>query len=107
MKIQPSPSIEYELLSTPYNVCVNCTFLDNLTDCVVVVHQRISELSSSGLMNIESSHIFNRSGGSAYGCIEGLDVTTHQVGVIGGTRKETKRDIHVLPSKLYINYNYS
>ena len=63
-------------------------FLDSsATDCVAVVHQRISQLSSrsSGLMNIESSHKFNRSGDTAYGCIEGVNLTQNQVGVIEAT----------------------
>ena len=78
--------------STSTGVCITCTFLDSsTTSCVAVVHQRISQLSSSGLMNIESSHKFNRSGDTAYGCIEGLDVTRHQVGVIDGSRKETPK----------------
>jgi hypothetical protein len=51
------------------------------TGCVAVVHQRISQLSSSGLMNIESSHKFNRSGNIAYGCIEGVNLTDYQIGV--------------------------
>ena len=51
---------------------------------MVVVHQRISQLSSSGLMNIESSHKFARSGETAYGCIEGVNLEDHQVGVIDG-----------------------
>ena len=51
---------------------------------MAVVHQRISQLSSSGLMNIESSHKFNRSGDTAYGCIEGVNLEQYQVGVVGG-----------------------
>ena len=35
-------------------------------------------------MNIESSHKFNRSGDTAYGCIEGINLEQHQVGVVGG-----------------------
>ena len=54
------------------------------TECVAVVHQRISQLNSSGLMNIESSHKFNRSGNTASGCIEGVNMEDYQVGVIGG-----------------------
>ena len=50
---------------------------------MAVIHQRISQLSSSGLMNIESSHKFNRSGDTTYGCIEGVNLTDYQVGVIG------------------------
>ena len=58
-----------------------------LTDCLVVVHQRISQLSSSGLMNIVSSHMLNRSpGDTAYGCIEGVDLEQHQIGVVGVKR---------------------
>ena len=55
---------------------------------MAVVHQRISQLSSSGLMNIESSHKFNRSGDTdtAFGCIERVNLTDHQVGVVGGTK---------------------
>ena len=34
-------------------------------------------------MNIESSHKFNRSGDTAHGCIEGVNLTQSQVGVIG------------------------
>ena len=55
------------------------------TNCVVVVHQQISQLSSSGLMNIESSHKFNRSGDTAYGCIV-VNMHTYQVGVVGGNQ---------------------
>ena len=53
---------------------------------MAVVHQRISQLSSSGLMDIESSHKFNRSGDTAYGCIEGVNMTYYQVGVINGIK---------------------
>ena len=80
--------IQYELMFTSTGVCITCTFLDkSTTGCVAVVHQRISQLSSSGLMNIESSHKFNRSGDTAYGCIEGVNLEQYQVGVVGGTTK--------------------
>ena len=80
---QPLTSIEYDLDPVSTGVCITCTFpMDSsTTDCVAVVHQRISQLSSSGLMNIESSHKLNRSGGTAYGCI-GVDMEQYQVGVI-------------------------
>ena len=78
----PSSSIEYSLQSTSTGVCITCTFLDSsATDCVAVVHQRISQLNSSGLMNIESSHKFSRSGDAASGCIEGVNMEDYQVGV--------------------------
>ena len=80
----PQP-IEYVLRPTSTGNCITCTFLESsTTDCVAVVHQRISQLSSSGLMNIEASHKFNRSGDTAYGCIEREDLEQYQVGVIGG-----------------------
>jgi hypothetical protein len=75
---------------TSSGVCVTCNFMDNTsapTYCVAVVHQRISQLSSSGLMNIESSHKFNRSGDTAYGCIDGISLEQYQVEVIGGKFK--------------------
>ena len=78
--------IQYELTSTSTGVCITCTFLDSSTTCcVAVVHQRIPQLGFSGLMKIESSHKFNRSGDTAYGCIEG--VNQYQVGVVEGTTK--------------------
>ena len=80
-------SVEYSLHSTSAGVCISCTFLDSsTTDCVAVVHQQISQLSSSGLMSIESSHKFNRSGDTAYGCIEGINIRYLQVGVLDGKR---------------------
>ena len=60
---------------------------------MAVVHQRISQLSSSGLMNIESSHKFDRSGDTASGCIEGVNLTDYQVGVIGGRMISGSTDI--------------
>ena len=79
---------ELEPNSGETGVCITCTFLDSsITDCVAVVHQQISQLSSSGLMNIESSHKFNRSGDTAFGCIEGVNLTVFQVGVIGAKRR--------------------
>ena len=50
---------------------------------MAVVHQRISQLSSSGLMNIESSHKLTRSGDTSHECVEGIDVDNYQVEVIG------------------------
>ena len=53
---------------------------------MVVVHRRISQLNNSGLMNIESSTKFNRSGDTAYGCIEGVNLEQCQIGIIGGQK---------------------
>ena len=80
------PAIEYEIHPTSTGVCITCIFLDSsTTDCVAVIHQRISQLNSSGLMKIESSHKFTRSGDTAYGCIEGVNLEIYQIGVVGGT----------------------
>ena len=74
-------------MSNSTSVCIICTFLDSsATDCVAVVHQRISQLNSSGLMNIESSHMFTRSGDTACGCIDGVNLDDYQVGVIGSSQ---------------------
>ena len=86
MGAQELQFVEYELNPISTGVCIICNFLDSSTDCVAVVHQRISQLSSNGLMNIESSHKFNRSGDTAYGCIEGVDLEQYQVGVVGGSK---------------------
>ena len=78
-------SIEYSVQFNSSGVCITCNFLNSSsTDCVAVVHQRISQLSSSGLMNIESSHKFTRSGDTASGCIEAVNMDDYQVGVLGG-----------------------
>jgi hypothetical protein len=37
-------------------------------------------------MNIESSHKFNRSGDTAYGCIEGVNLEQYQVRVLDGKK---------------------
>ena len=86
-KTNPSSLIIYEFTANSTGVCITCTFLESstATDCVAVVHQRISQLNSSaGLMNIESSHKFTRSGDTASGCIEGVNLEDYQVGVVGG-----------------------
>ena len=81
----PTFAIEYQLTFPSTGVCVKCSFLDSTTSvCVAVVYRRISQLGSGGLMNIESSHKFNRSGNSTYGCIEGFDMDQYQVGVVDG-----------------------
>ena len=54
---------------------------------MAVVHQRISQLRSGGLKNIESSDKFTRSGDTAYGYIKGVNLTECQVGVVGGRQR--------------------
>ena len=83
-----SSSIEYSLQSTSSGVCITCNFLDSsATDCVAVVHQQLSHLSSSGLINIESSHKLTRSDDTAFSCIEGINLTEFHIGVIGTIQK--------------------
>ena len=96
---------EYQLHPTSTGVCVNCTFLDNnSTGCVAVVHQRISQLSSSGLMNIESSHKFTRSGDTAYGCIEGVNLSEYQIGVIDSQRSMIETTLSMLTCIYLLNF---
>ena len=47
-------------------------------------------------MNIESSHKFTRYGDTASGCIEAVNFTEFQVGVIGATRIMTKQRIIII-----------
>ena len=87
VELQQNSLINYEVQPTSFGVCVNCTFLESSpTDCVAVVHQRISQLNSSGLMNIKSSHKFTRSDDTASGCIEGVNLEDYQVGIIAITQ---------------------
>ena len=55
---------------------------------MAVVHQRISQLNSSGLINIESNHRFTRSGDTASGCIEAVNIDDYQVGVLEGSQED-------------------
>ena len=96
---------DYQLHPTSTGICINCTFLDNnSTGCVAVVHQQISQLSSSGLMNIESSHKFNRSGDTAYGCIEGVNLSEYQIGVIDLQRSMIETTLSMLTCIYLLNF---
>ena len=91
-------TVEYELVASTdnYSVCLSCNFLDSTTNyCVAVVHRNISHFNFSyeGLFNIESSHKFTRSGDTATGCIEGVNLEDYQIGVIGG--KQARRGANV------------
>ena len=65
-------------------MCVQCNFLDiDSSECIVaVVHDR-------DLKNIESSHKFTRSGDTASGCIEGVNLEDYHVGVVRGRRMKS------------------
>ena len=85
---QPSALIEYSIQSTLDGVCITCDFKrkSSASDCLIVVHQRISQLNSSGLMNIEANWTrrFTHYDDTAYECITGLDLELYQIGVVGG-----------------------
>ena len=73
--------MEYELKYNATSACITCVFMDSsTTDCVAVVHQQISQLSSNGLMNIESSHRFTTSCDTACGCIKGVNLERYHAG---------------------------
>ena len=104
LTLQTDSSVSYDVILKPDGVCVNCKFLDNIASyCVVVVHKRISQLNSSGLMNIESSHKLTRSGDTASGCIEGVNMEDYQVGVVGGRQAIDGTD---LATKCVLNSQY-
>ena len=94
----------YHVNDTTTGVCITCTFLDSsTTDCVALVHQRISQLTSNELINIRS-HRLNRSGdNTAYGCIEGVNLTDYQIGVIvvTDTLKVTDNDDNAINGNYY------
>ena len=85
-------SIEYKVIQTPSSgVCVECSFLDNLAEyCVVIIHEKIlyNDVSQCelNLTNIDASLKIarSRSGDTGYGCVQDVNLTNHQVGVIGG-----------------------
>ena len=77
--------IEYSIIQNSTGVGVTCKFKRiNLTGCVVLIHQQISQLSSSGLVSIASFNIWNRSGGTAHSFFPGVDLEHYHVGVVGG-----------------------
>ena len=79
-------AIEYTITHNSTGVNISCTFKNiALTHCLVIVHRQISQLSSRGLMNIQS-YIFSRSGDIAYGFIPGVDLKHDQIGVVSGEK---------------------
>ena len=96
--------IKYKLLLNSTGVTVVCTFLNansftSTKSCIVVVHQRVNLLNSSGLLNIDS-YIFTRDGATATGFIEGLNIDEYQIGVFGGYRRVPSESNTGLPSTL-------
>ena len=85
-------NITFEAVSTDNGVNVTCTFTDTVANyCVAIVHRNVHNINSSvsGLTAIESSHKFVRSGETASGHIEGVNLEDYQVGVIGGRQRQT------------------
>ena len=54
-----------------------------MTECLTVVHQRVN---SKSLNIINSTRQLTRSGDTASGCIEGVNMEDYQVGVVNGRR---------------------
>ena len=89
--MEPERTIKYTVVRDGFpNVCVECSFSDGSQhSCVVIIHEVLScpDLSfpcDAFIMNIEASHKLNRSGERAYGCIQTINLTFYEVGVIGG-----------------------
>ena len=90
---QLTSPLDYHVNSTSTGVCITCTLMDSsTTDCVVVVHQRISQLSSNELINIKSERLNQSGENTVYDCIEGVNLADYQVGVIGITLTQKTRD---------------
>ena len=89
---EPETTIEYKVTQASTNghgVCVECTFLDKSAEyCVVIVHEKVLCFGLShceiNLTNIITSFKIARSGDKGYKCVQNVNVTNYQVGVIGG-----------------------
>ena len=92
--------IEYEVTaaceSNSTGTRITCYFPDDPatihTSCVVVIHTRISKLTSNGLMEL-SSYLLTRSDGSSTSVfIPGVNLEEYQFGAIGGELREDDVD---------------
>ena len=89
---EPETTIKYKVMQASTNghgVCVECTFLDKSAEyCVVIVHEKVLSFGLSqceiNLTNIVTSFKIARSGDKGYRCVQNINVTNYQVGVIGG-----------------------
>ena len=61
-----------------------------MSECIAVVHHPVSV--PDALTEIQSSHKFTRSGDSASGCIKGVNLEEHQIGVIEAKLVSEKMD---------------
>ena len=90
--MEPTVFVEYkvtQVLNNGHGVCVECSFLDKLAEyCVVIVHEKVHCFGISqceiNLTNIAASFKIARSGNKGDGCVQNINVTNFQVGVIGG-----------------------
>ena len=89
---EPETSVEYKVTQTStsgHGVCVECSFLDKSAEyCVVIIHKKVLCFGVSqceiNLTNIVASFKIIRSGDKGHGCIQNINTTNYQVGVIGG-----------------------
>lgn len=92
-EIQPQPLTHVEYSIQPKSECVQitCHFKrdSSATDCLVVVHQQLTQINlTRGLMNLEANWTrrFTHRGDTASGCIHGVDLGLHQIGVANGRK---------------------
>lgn len=89
-EVQSSLFIKYSIQSTSDCVNITCDFkqTSSATDCLVIVHQQISLVNTTGLMNIEVNWTqrLTRHGDTASGCIPGIDLDLYQIGVANGRK---------------------
>ena len=86
---QPFALIEYSVQPRSECALITCHFkqVSSETDCLVIVHQQLTQINlTSGLMNLEANWTrrFTRRGDMASGCIHGVDLGLHQIGVANG-----------------------
>lgn len=88
---EPETIIQYKVTQTPTSgVCVECSFLEESAKyCVVIIHENVLCFGLSqcevNLTNIVTSFKIARSGDIGHGCVQNINVTNYQVGVIRGS----------------------
>ena len=88
---EPETIIQYKVTQTSTSgVCVECSFLDESAEyCVVIIHEKVLCFGLSqcevNLTNIVTSFKIVRSGDKGHGCVQNINVTNYQVGVIRGS----------------------
>lgn len=90
---EPETTIDYKVIqasTSGHGVCVECSFLDKSAEyCVVIIHEKVLCFGLSqcelNLINIVTSFKIARSGDKGQGCVQNINVTNYQVGVIRGS----------------------